>query len=237
MTSEEVDIRRLVTHPLNPNRMGSRDFAKLKANLADSGNYPALIVRDLANSKKYGPGMRDYRPDQLQILDGAHRYKILLSFGAHSARVEHWGSLSDEEAWRLLVTLNRLRGKDDPKRRAGLLALLQDTFEQPDRLAEFVPEEPKEISQKIAFYLNPAPPSEPEELDSISRQFDSWFVLVPSQMERVLNAAVKLRLSKGNLPGRDIDPREYVSVHSSYQRGRALFDICSDYVLKETKAQ
>ena len=69
--------------------------------------------------------------------------------------------------------------------------------------------------------------------DSVADDFEPITVVLPSEMARVVEAAIKLRRSKGDLPGEDLDREAYMTIIQNHDRGRALYDICAAYILKE----
>ena len=235
--AEAVVITRLVPHPLNPNRMSADYFAKLKANIRDTGQYPALIVRNLTNSAKYGQGTPIFEraggENALQIIDGFHRWKILGELGHSTVLVDNWGALSDTDALRLLATLNRLRGNDDSARRASILSLLRREMDGAERVAEYLPESAEDLMRKIERM--DVPPA--RDIDEASEGFEPLTLMVDDYLGRIINAAVTLRRSKGHLPGVELDRQEYMTIHSAYQKARALGAICADYILRETGEQ
>ena len=96
----------LVARPGRANVLPERARRALREHIQRSGLYPALIVRP--HSRRQG---------KYEILDGQHRAEILRSLGASKARCEIW-SVGDGQADVLAATLNRLRGRADPHRRA-----------------------------------------------------------------------------------------------------------------------
>lgn len=227
-----VPIDQLVPHPLNSNFQTALVRAKLKAHLHATGKYPALVVRDVTNSRDYG-----HLYPKLQILDGQHRWEILRELGFNEVKVENWGALTDKQTAVLLASLNPLRGKDDPGKRATLLDVLRRQFNNDvAEVSRWVPESIEQIERRIetvAIPLISAKPTLPD-TDETADGFDPYTVLLTDEMKRVVEAAVKLRLSKGELPGTSMDPEYHKSVIGDYQRGRALYDICAQYVLRET---
>jgi hypothetical protein len=228
-----VDIQRLVPHPLNPNRMSAAYLAKLKANIRDTGQYPAIIVRNLSKSAKYGPGTPYFEraggENALQILDGHQRWRILLDLGYEKATVNDWGALDDTQALKLLATLNRLRGKDDSAKRATILSLLRELVQDDQRVVEYLPETVGDLTRKIERVE-----AQPD-IDEASADFEPFTIMVDNKLGRIINAAIALRRSKPDLPGLDLDPKEFMTIRSAYEKARALAAICGDYILRESK--
>lgn len=144
----DIPLDALDEHPGNANRMSKALLGKLVAHLRDSGNYPPLIVRPHpAQAGRY------------QILDGHHRAKALRLAGCADARCEIW-DVDDHRADVLLLTLNRLRGEDDPYRRGALLQRVARTMDI-KALASCVPEDAKRIRKLIEATSPPASPAPP----------------------------------------------------------------------------
>jgi hypothetical protein len=147
----EIELARLEDHPGNSNVMPAAALTKLKAHLAEHGRYPPLTVRRLKDGED-GP--------RYQLLDGHHRARALRELGRAAARCDVW-DVDDDEALVVLATLNRLRGRDDPRRRAALLTELSQRFDR-KRLLARLPETPEKLQRLTAMHasgpaLRPAP--------------------------------------------------------------------------------
>ncbi len=93
-------------------RIGKRQRNAIKAYIAETAVYPALIVRQ-----------REKRFDKYEIIDGHVRAEILAELGWKSARCEVWPV--DADQGRLLsVSLNQLRSRPDAQGRGKLLGKL-----------------------------------------------------------------------------------------------------------------
>ncbi len=135
-----IALDRIRAHPLNSNVMPERLYAKLKDHIGRTGRYPPLIVRPARDE-----------PGAWQLLDGHHRRRALADVGATEASCVVW-DVDDAEAMVLLATLNRLRGADDPGRRAALLAeLKQRTGRTRSRLARLVPDRGADLKKLLAL--------------------------------------------------------------------------------------
>ncbi|HVP74119.1 MAG TPA: ParB/RepB/Spo0J family partition protein [Phycisphaerales bacterium] len=144
-----IALSQLQAHPHNANVMPEGLLAKLAAHIRETGRYPALIVRPM------GGGDRHY-----QILDGHHRALALRRLGHDRALCEVWDDVDDQQAAILLLTLNRLRGEDDPFKRGGLMAGL--ALERPRTdLARLLPDELARIDRLMAL-ATPALAQEPQ---------------------------------------------------------------------------
>lgn len=124
-----IPLNKLDVHNLNPNEISETCYQKLKENIGRTGRYPALIVRP--------------KGDRYEILDGHKRALVLKELGYIEAKCEVW-NVNDREAKLLLATLNRLRGVDDTKKRARLIAELIDDFGK-ENILRLLPESQRAI--------------------------------------------------------------------------------------------
>lgn len=149
-----IPISDLRAHPANANVMPPPLFAKLAAHLERTDRYPPILVRPLPPK---------HEQPAFQILDGHHRVKALTQLGRREARCMVW-NVDDDEALLLLATLNRLQGKDDPKKRAALLEdLAQRRGLDLALLAREIPEELPDLKALLALRETP-PPAPPRAL-------------------------------------------------------------------------
>ena len=133
-----VPLGLLRPHPANPNVMDEEHLAKLQKNILRQGEYPPLVVRP-----------DPVKEDAYQIIDGAQRLKALAALGHTHALCFVW-PCDDQQALLLLATLNRLRGEDEPTRRAELLAELSQMMTL-EELATLLPEDAGMIRQTLAM--------------------------------------------------------------------------------------
>lgn len=82
------------------------------------------------------------------ILDGHHRKNVLETLKWKSVECQIW-TVSEEDAQLALVTLNRLRGADNLRKRAELIHSLTQTLEI-QALASLIPESPPEIETLLS---------------------------------------------------------------------------------------
>jgi len=109
----QIALEKLVSHPDNSNRMSQAAFAKLARNIERTGHYEPLVVRP--------------HPDRrglFQIINGHHRCHALKKLRHASADVVIW-DVDDEQTDILLVTLNRLGGRDMLGKKLDLLRRLR----------------------------------------------------------------------------------------------------------------
>jgi len=132
-----IALDRLLDHP--DNAMSDAMFRRLAAQIERSGRCPPLIVRP-----------HPTHADCYELLDGHHRAKALRQLGWSAAPCDVW-PVDDVEATELLLTLNRLRGDDNAKRRGVLLKRLSELCGAEAReLAGRLPDDAKCITRLIA---------------------------------------------------------------------------------------
>jgi ParB-like chromosome segregation protein Spo0J len=174
-----IPLDRLIPHPGNANAMPKALFRKLCAHLRRTGNYPPLIVRrhpDPARQESY------------EILDGHHRARALGEIGVKDARCDVW-QVDDREALILLITLNRLEGSDDPRRRAHLLDELRELDSlliDPRELAKLAPEDANALERLKELMKPPALLDDPAALDPERALEPVTFFLTRRQRSRLL---------------------------------------------------
>jgi len=152
----EIPIEQIQPHPSNSNVMTDGQAKKLQHHLKRTGRYEPLVVRPIPS----GDGGRP----TYQVLNGHHRLRVLGQLGHQTVRCEVW-EVDDREALLLLATLNRLEGRDDPTRRAALLARLAGpSADQLGQLARLLPEDRAALDRALALARKPLPaPAPPQE--------------------------------------------------------------------------
>ncbi len=171
MTLRTLPLAALDAHPENANRMAPRALEVLRRHVARTGRYEPLTVRPACGGR-------------YQILNGHHRARVLRDLGHTQARCDVW-EVEDEEARLLLATLNRLEGRDDPTRRAALVARLAEG-RSPRDLARFLPEPPDGIERLLA--LAQPPPDLRPPADAAPPFRPMTFFLRPEQHAAVTEA-------------------------------------------------
>jgi hypothetical protein len=154
-----IPLTQLDAHPDSANRMSAPMLEKLAAHIREGGRYPAIIVRPAPESR--APQRSVDRPrrrrspgaQRFQIIDGHARVEALRSLGRRAATCDVW-RVDDEQAAILLATLNRLRGNDDPHRRAALLARLAGA-RGAAALAARLPEDARRLRAMLALATPP----------------------------------------------------------------------------------
>ncbi len=133
-----IPLGLILGHPDNSNKMGASVYRKLVAAMGMRERYPALIVRPHPEVE-----------GSFQILDGHFRLQALRDVGGVEASCQVW-HVDDVEALVLLASLNRLRGRDVPAKRAALVKKIaaQTSLEEVGRR---LPETARAIGQLLAL--------------------------------------------------------------------------------------
>jgi len=132
-----IALKLLDADPRNANVCDTEMLNKLASNIQRTGFCPPLIVRP--HPQKEGRYM---------ILDGHHRKLVLERLKWKTVECQIW-TVSEEDAQLALVTLNRLRGTDNLRKRAELIQCLSQTLDI-QALASLIPETPPEIENLLS---------------------------------------------------------------------------------------
>jgi len=165
-----LPLDHLLPHPRNANVMPEPYLDKLVAHLERADRYPPLIVRPHPS-----------QADRYQLLDGHHRAQTLRRLGRGHARCEVW-CVDDAEALVLLASLNRLQGRDQPRKRAALLDELSRRIDLP-ALAQRVPEDLPGLRKMIARHA--PPPAAPAPAPATGLPEPVTFFLLETQRARL----------------------------------------------------
>ncbi len=193
-----IPLSRLRPHPRNSNVMPEAMLEKLVRHLERANRYPPLIVRPIeTDASDAEPSWRDRGeatadvttpPSAYEILDGHHRAEALRRLGREHARCDVW-RVGDEDALMLLATLNRLRGHDDPLRRAELLRELAAAQQRGrERLAAWLPERSAQVRRLLAMRPRVPRPRSPRHAEAMP--VPVHFFLRPAE-KRELDAALR----------------------------------------------
>jgi ParB/RepB/Spo0J family partition protein len=142
---KSIALKKLVTHPDNPNRMSKANFSKLVRNIEQTGRYEPLLVRP--------------HPDKagcFQIINGCHRYQALKELRYKTANVVVW-NIDDHQTDILLASINRLSGTDVLDKKLELLRKLNSKLSARE-LAKLLPATSKQIERLTNLKL-PATPA------------------------------------------------------------------------------
>ncbi len=135
---KKIALTQLDKDSRNANVCREETLQKLERHIAQTGLYPPLIVRPNPDDSK-----------RFILIDGHHRLKVLRAVGKTEADCIVW-DVDDIQAQLYLATLNRLRGEDNPRKRAELLDSLCQSFKIKD-LAPLLPETPAEIEDLLTL--------------------------------------------------------------------------------------
>ena len=160
-----LPIDRLEAHPANSNVMPEVLLDKLVCEIERTGLYPPIIVRVVG--------------ERFQILDGHHRVMALRRLGRQAVDAVVWQA-DDQQALLLLATLNRMRGDDDPRKRAALLSKLRQSMEVKE-LAQRLPEDGDRVRKMLAIHAAPPSPKAPKPLAQMP--VNVHFFLLPPQRQ------------------------------------------------------
>lgn len=133
-----IALNKLHPDPRNANVCHPDVMDKLKAHIQRTEFCPMLLVR--AHPQLDG---------EFMILDGHHRKLVIEALGWTRVACQV-KEMSEEESGLLLLTLNRLRGVDSPRKRAELMEALLPTWNVND-LALLLPETSGEIEGLLAL--------------------------------------------------------------------------------------
>lgn len=159
MHVQSIQITQLRAHPANSNVMPELLITKLAEHISNTDRYPPLIVRQLPIE-----AAADDAPIY-QLLDGHHRVEALKRLGRSSAECVVWQA-DDHEALLLLATLNRLQGRDDPKRRAALVSALADRNDI-QMLAGLLPERAEQLKKLLEINAHVPTPRPPQPVEGM----------------------------------------------------------------------
>lgn len=115
-----MEIGLIVPNPWNPNVMSPDMLRKERASIKKFGYVNPILVRELG--KKY------------QIIDGEHRWRVMVELGAARLEVTVIEGLNDEEAKQLTIVLNETRGRASPEKLGTLLRDLLEAVPKSDLL-------------------------------------------------------------------------------------------------------
>jgi ParB-like chromosome segregation protein Spo0J len=133
-----IALNKLHPDPRNANVCPPDVLDKLKSHIQRTELCPMLLVRPHPQLE-----------GEYMIIDGHHRKLVIESLGWSRVACQV-KAMSDEEAGLLLLTLNRLRGVDSPRKRAELMDALLPTWSVRE-LAVLLPETSGEIEGLLAL--------------------------------------------------------------------------------------
>jgi len=166
---EPLVVRPIPARIAEPASSAGADYAEAHAR----DNSPLTLPSPQGEGKKRGtagrdpPWHTDEQGERYQILNGHHRAEVLRELGRTEARCDVW-EVDDEEARMLLVTLNRLEGRDDPSARARLVASLA-AGRSAEALSRLLPEPADGVARLLRLAQPPPAPLAPEAVERPAR--------------------------------------------------------------------
>jgi ParB/RepB/Spo0J family partition protein len=133
-----ISLEDLIADPRNANVCAPDVLEKLTRHIERTGLCPSLLVRPHPKKK-----------NQYVIVDGHHRKLAVASLGWIEVECQV-KDITETEAGLLLLTLNRLRGTDIPRKRAELMENLLPQFDL-EALSLMLPESTAEIEGLLAL--------------------------------------------------------------------------------------
>jgi DNA-binding transcriptional ArsR family regulator len=133
---KSIVLEKLVGHPDNANVQSKVTFGKLVRNIERTGLYEPFVVRPM-------PGYKNY----YQIINGYHRKRALEKLGYKECDCVVW-YIDDEVTDMLLLTLNRLGGRDNLERKLRVLKRLDKEHEAKE-LGGLLPQSAKQIERLV----------------------------------------------------------------------------------------
>jgi hypothetical protein len=197
---QTIRLDRLIEHARSPNVQSRVTFDKLVLNIELTRLYEPLVVRPMSERDGY-----------YQIINGHHRKRALERLGHKECDCIVWDV--DEEVTRLLLlTLNRLGGKDKLDKKLNLLRRLHKTFGS-KKLGKLLPQSSKQI-ERLVDMKKPA-----ESLREETKYFAKASVFfVDECQERVVEKAILLAKKGEKGSSRAV------------RRGTALTEIANYYI-------
>lgn len=214
-TTVWVPIDTVLPHPDNPNRMSDDVYQKLCANIDQSGFVPPIVVRSLEMSQRF---TEEFDAEKLQIIDGEHRMKYCLERGHKTVQVFIVPGLSDERAAQLLLTMNRLHGRDQPQKRRELVKGLAEEM-SPEELAAYLPEDVDSIVRMITEESREAIDNATEVASGVVMR-TPMTIFVTDEQSHTIREAMRTKLL-------EIDPDEEIV---ECRDGAALAAVCEHYL-------
>lgn len=131
----QVSPKDLSPNDYNPNRMSDEVFAKEIRSIEKNGFIDPVKVRQLEDGS-------------LEIVDGEHRWRASMKLGLKSIPAINLGPIPDEQAKKLTIIANELRGAPEPVLLAALLKDLNESISI-DQLAAELPMSSAEIDALV----------------------------------------------------------------------------------------
>jgi len=133
-----IALERLVEHPESVNVQSKVTFSKLVRHIERTGLYEPLVARPLRGKNGH-----------YQVINGHHRLKALEQLGYRECDCIVW-DVSDDVTDMLLLTLNRLGGKDRLDKKLRVLRRLNNKFGSKE-LGKLLVQNAKQIERLVNF--------------------------------------------------------------------------------------
>lgn len=140
-----VDLAKIQYAPWNYKEEDAELLGKLLAAIKKNGYLAKITVAE-----------RQEEPGTLEVIDGNHRLKALLSAGVREGQAIYTGVMSRAERIKVGTALNELAIEGDALMLAEIMKDLQDTF-APGDLAETMPMSQEQIVNYKATCEDPFP--------------------------------------------------------------------------------
>jgi ParB/RepB/Spo0J family partition protein len=134
-----VQPKQVFPNDWNPNRMNDETFEKEVRSIETNGFIDPITIREVKDAKG---------KVSLEIVDGEHRWRAATKLGIKEIPAVNLGDISDEQAKKLTIIANELRGAPEPALLAALLKDLNESIETSE-LALHLPMSQVEIDALI----------------------------------------------------------------------------------------
>jgi len=203
MTLCDLDISCLHPDPRNANVCDAETQAKLTRHIQNTGICPALLVRPYPKKKGH-----------YVLIDGHHRWMIVKTLGWETVPCQVV-DVDANQAGLLLLTLNRLRGEDVPRKRAELIESLLPHWGV-KTLATLLPETDQDIQGLLALLAF----DEAAQAERLREQMAQEAATLPVPFGFMVTAdeavIVRETLAKARAQGAKTDSDAWIYVCQSY---------------------
>lgn len=197
-----IELKKLHTDPRNANVCPPDMLETLQRHIQRSGVCPTLQVRP--HPKRSG---------NYVIIDGHHRKQVLETLGWKEVECQIL-DIDETQAGLLLLTLNRLRGTDIPRKRAELIDSLLPVLGL-EELTALLPEEKGEIEGLLAL------------LRQDETALEQAFKAQLEKEREALPVPLGFMIPVADLPLVQ-EALEYYQAQNQRDQGQALVAICRD---------
>jgi len=182
--------------------MSKGTFRKLVCNIKQTGLYEPIVVRAVGDEGKF------------EIINGHHRVRALRELGYEKADAVVW-DVDDEQVGVLLLTLNRLAGKDDLAKKRALLSRLNRRMGAKE-LSRLVADSKAQIEKLVNMKLAKQPMA-----DGGGGFREAMVFFVDSEQKRIVEAG--------------LDAVEETEGNIAQRRAKALSRIASEFLRKRSR--